>query len=81
MRERDREAERDTGRGKRQACCKECNVGLNPGSEGSCSELTADAQPLSHPGVPIHKYLLCTCYAPYTTLATGNTHKNNDFVP
>ena len=28
------------------------DVGLNPGTPGSCPELKADAPPLSHPGVP-----------------------------
>ena len=35
---------------------REPDVGLNPG--GSLPELKADAQPLSHPGIPISKYLL-----------------------
>ena len=29
------------------------NVGLNPGTLGSHSELKADAQPLSHSGIPV----------------------------
>ena len=36
----------------KQAPCKEPNVGLNTGTVGSCPELKADAQLLSHPGVP-----------------------------
>ena len=31
------------------------DVGLDPGSPGSHLEPKADAQPLSHPGVPIFK--------------------------
>ena len=36
----------------KQAPCREPNVGLDPGSPGSCPELKADTQPLSHPGIP-----------------------------
>ena len=44
---------RDTDRQReKQALCRELDVGLDPGTLGSCLELKADAQPLSHPGVP-----------------------------
>ena len=43
--------DRDTGREK-QAPCREPDVGLNPGTPGSCPGPKADAQQLSHPGVP-----------------------------
>ena len=33
-------------------------MGLDPGTPGSCPELKADAQPLSHPGVP-HIFYFC----------------------
>ena len=36
----------------KQAPCREPNVGLNPGTPGSCPRPKADAKPLSHPGVP-----------------------------
>ena len=36
----------------KQAPCREPNVGLNPGTLGSHPEPKADAQALSHPGVP-----------------------------
>ena len=39
---------RDTGKGRSRL---EPHVGLNPGSPGSCPELKADTQPLSHSGV------------------------------
>ena len=39
-------------RGK-QAPRREPNVGLDPGTPGSLSEPKADAQPPSHPGVPL----------------------------
>ena len=35
----------------KQAPCRQPDVGLNPGTVGSCPEPKADAQPLSHPGV------------------------------
>ena len=47
---RDREKEAET-QGK-QAPCREPDVGLNPGTPGSHPEPKANAQPLSHPGVP-----------------------------
>ena len=54
MREREGGRGGDTGRGKRkQAPCREPDVGLDPGTLGSCPEPKADGQPLSHPGVPI----------------------------
>ena len=36
-----------------QAPCGEPNAELDPRTRGSRPELKADAQPLSHPGVPI----------------------------
>ena len=36
---------------------REPDMGLDPGTPGSCSELKADAQLLSHPGVPRFGYL------------------------
>ena len=47
--------ERERGRDKqreKQAPYRDPDVGLDPGTLGSCLELKADAQPLSHPGVP-----------------------------
>ena len=55
MRERERERQRNRQREK-QAPCREPDVGLDPGTQGSHSEPNADAQPLSHPGVPILLY-------------------------
>ena len=43
--QRPRQREKQTPHG-------EPNVGLDPGTRGSPSEPKADAQPLSHPGVP-----------------------------
>ena len=40
------------GQREKQAPCREPDVGLDPGTPGSCPELKAYAQPLSHPGVP-----------------------------
>ena len=50
MHERHRQREK-------QAPCGEAGVGLNPRTPGSHPELKADAQPLSHPGVPIYLVL------------------------
>ena len=36
----------------KQVPCKEPDVELDPGTSGSCPELKADAQPLSHSGPP-----------------------------
>ena len=48
-----RDTEREGQRHReKQALCREPDVGLDPGSPGSQPELKADAQPLSHPGVP-----------------------------
>ena len=47
-RERQRLRQRET-----QAACREPDVGLLPGTPGSCPEPKADAQPLSHSRVPI----------------------------
>ena len=58
-RERGRERRRHRQREK-QAPCREPYVGLDPGTPGSQPEPEADAQPLSHPGVPrlvFHKLL------------------------
>ena len=47
------ERHRDTGRGRgRSRLFGEPDAGLDPRIRGSCPEPKADAQPLSHPGVP-----------------------------
>ena len=51
MRDTERERQRHRQREK-QAPCRESDVGLDPGTPGSCPEPKADAQPLSHPGLP-----------------------------
>ena len=61
---RDTERGRDTGKG-------EPDAGLNPRTSGSCPELKADAQPLSHPGAPeVALFLFTFCNkqnnAPFT---------------
>ena len=50
MRERDRQRHRQR---EKQALCREPNVGLNPGTPGSCPGPKAGGKPLSHPGVPL----------------------------
>ena len=49
MRDTERKGERDRQREK-QAPYRDPDVELDPGTPGSCPELKADAQPLSHPG-------------------------------
>ena len=58
MRDTERERQRHRQREK-QAPCREPDVGLDPGTPGSCPELKADAKPLSHPGVPL--VVVCVC--------------------
>ena len=53
MRDRERERGRDIRQREKQAPCRNPNVELNPGTPGSRPEPKADAQLLSHPGVPI----------------------------
>ena len=52
MRDTKRERQRHRQR-ERQAPCREPDVGLDPGTPGSRPGLKADAQLLSHPGIPI----------------------------
>ena len=53
-RERERERERQRCRQReKQAPCRQPDVGLDPGTPGSRPELKANAQPLSHPGIPV----------------------------
>ena len=52
MRDTHRERQRHRQREK-QAPWREPNVGLNLRTPGSCPEPKADAQPLSHPGIPL----------------------------
>ena len=44
------------GHRKKQAPCRKPDVGLDPRTPGSCPEPKADAQPLSHPGIPSWGY-------------------------
>ena len=41
----------------KQAPCRKPDVGLDPGTPGSRPEPKGDAQPLSHPGVPLFLFL------------------------
>ena len=52
MRERQRHRQRE-----KQPPCREPNVGLHLRTPGSRTEPKAEAQPLSHPEVPIFKLL------------------------
>ena len=49
---RDTEREQQRRRQKKQAPCREPDVGLDPGTTGSRPEPKEDTQPLSHPGIP-----------------------------
>ena len=65
-----RDTQREAGtRGQRekQAPCKKPSAGLNPGSPGSRPEPKADAQLLSHPGVPPISVLNCK-YMPFNSI-------------
>ena len=63
--ERHRKRERQRHRQKeKRAPRREPDVGLNPGTPGS-PELKADAQPLSHPGVPVRGLYVFWRLAPY----------------
>ena len=53
MRDTDREKEWQRHRQReKQAPCRESDVGLNPGTPGSCTGLKAGTQLLSHSGIP-----------------------------
>ena len=52
MIEREREAGRDTGGGRSRLQCRETDVGLDPGTPGSCPGPKAGAKPLSYPEPP-----------------------------
>ena len=54
---RDTEGGRDTDRGRSQASGWELVVGLHPRTLGSQTELKADTQPLSHPGIPYLSFI------------------------
>ena len=51
--ETQRETQGHRQREKKQAPCREPDVGLHPGTPGSCSGPKAGANPLSHPGIPV----------------------------
>ena len=55
MTDRERQRHRQM---EKQAPCREPDGGLDPSTLGSCPEPKADAQPLSHPGVPPSGFLL-----------------------
>ena len=69
---------KDTRRGRqrhrqreKQAPCRKPNVGLDPRTPGSCPGPNADAQPLSHPGIPTLGTLNPLSIQPIPTLATS----------
>ena len=56
MIERERGRQRNRRREK-QAPCRKPDVGLDPGTPGSCPGPKAGAKPLRHPGIPIRPFL------------------------
>ena len=57
MRDRERKRKRTRHRqGEKPAPRREPDVGLDPGTPGSCPKLKADAQPLGHPGVLVNHF-------------------------
>ena len=50
---KDKERQRHRQREEKQAPCTEPDAGLDPRTPGSHPKPKVDAQPLSHPGVPI----------------------------
>ena len=63
---KDTQRGRDTGRGRSRLPEKEPNAGLNPRTPGLHPESKADAQPLSHPGVPRKKFKENLDFSPKT---------------
>ena len=57
MRDTHREGQRHRQMEK-QAPCREPDMGLNPGTPGSCPGPKAGAKLLSHPGIPIYLFIL-----------------------
>ena len=51
--ERERQRHR---RREKQAPCWEPDVGLDPGTPGSCPGPKVGAKPLGHPGIPCYKF-------------------------
>ena len=66
MRDTQRERHRHRQREK-QAPCRKPDVGLDCGTPGSCPEPKADAQLLSHTGVPAYYVLNCKKIVPIIT--------------
>ena len=68
-RQRERKRQRHRQREK-QAPCKELDVGLDPGTPGSRPGPKADAQPLSHLGIPFIFIFCKFCFNFETANAT-----------
>ena len=60
--ETQKERQRHSQREEKQAPCKEPNAGLDPGNPGLSPEPKANAQLLSHPGIPGHFFLFFIFY-------------------
>ena len=59
MRDTQKEAEGEAGRGACRGPCREPDAGLDPRTPRSRPEPKAVAQPLSHPGTPSELLLFC----------------------
>ena len=58
---RDTQREAENRQREKQAPCREPNVGLDPGTPGSCPGRKAGAKPLNHPGIPYRCYFFTDC--------------------
>ena len=78
---RDTEGERPRLRQReKQASCREPDVGLDPRTPGSCTELKAVAQPLSHPDVPQKTDLNVFCSHPMIFIMSLPNHYNGHLI-
>ena len=60
VREREREREAETqAEGEAGSMHREPDMGVDPGSPGSCPGPKAGAKPLRHPGIPVLSILNC----------------------
>ena len=62
---RDKERDRDIGRGRSRLPCGEPDAGLDPRAQRSHPEPKADTQLLSHPGIPTPQLLISNLSFPW----------------
>ena len=73
-REREREAETQAD-GEEGSMHREPDVGLDPGSPGSCPGPKAGAKPLRHPGIPNNIFLLVFNLPTYSITSSAHPIK------